>query len=465
MLTAELVRVSRRKQQLHVVPRGGLDEARAAALLTELLLLCKEHHGLTRGALIEALDDVVVDVKEEKALRAAKKLVLDRLDFAERDDVDPPALRLQVFRAAADARRALTGKDADGAVGAVFDRDAVVDAVAKDLGTDRAALEAGLYADLEDAHVVDAAALPADGALLVDEWIEREIQALLLRSSEVTVDVDATPAQLRRLLRALKLHQLLFRVGEAPDDAKGAGLLRLIIDGPMGLFSSSTRYGMKLALLWPHIRACRRHHVSAQVQLRPSGRGRGGAHETFVIGGVVGGAVGGVAPANVSADEAVVVDELPPLVQGLLDELPQHLPGCLVAAAAELIAVDGHGALVPDVVVVDKDGDKAFVEVLGFWSRPAVWKRVELTELGLLPAPVVFCFSERLRVSEEALSMGDSGADERAALVAFKGTLSAKKVAEEIGGVVGAEEARAGEEGEEEATPKRMNPLDMSGSD
>jgi hypothetical protein len=55
-----------------------------------------------------------------------------------------------------------------------------------------------------------------------------------------------------------------------------------------------------------------------------------------------------------------------------------------------------------------------------------VWKRVELVEGGGLAAPVVFCFSERLRVSEEALD------DDRAALLSFKGTLSAKKVAEKL---------------------------------
>jgi len=432
LLTADLVRVSRKKQQLQIVPRGGLDDARAAAMLTELLLLAKEHHGQSRGALCSAFDEVVVDVKEDKALRAAKKLVLDRLDFAERDDVDPPALRAVVFAAAAARRKS----------GAVFDRDAVVKAAADELGIDTVAVEEGLYADLEDAHVVDAQALPVDGALLVAEWADKEIQALLLRASEVTVDVDATPVQLRRLLRALKLHQLLFEVvaAEATDlsadksadkssadksadkgsagKSSDGGLLRLVIDGPMGLFSSSTRYGMKLAVLLPHLQGCRRFRLAAQVQLR-----KGGPREEFVTsGGVVGSVVGGAG----GGAGGVEVDVLPPLVQTLLDELPAFLPGALVAAASELLSVPGHGAIVPDVVVCDADGAKAYVEVLGFWSRPAVWKRVELVEGGGLAAPVVFCFSERLRVSEEALD------DDRAALLSFKGTLSAKKVAEKL---------------------------------
>jgi predicted nuclease of restriction endonuclease-like RecB superfamily len=202
MLTVDVVKVSRKKGQLQVVPHGGLLPRRAADLLTEILAVCHEHHGLTRGALLDALTDVVSDPKEEQALRAAKKLVLDQLEFAPRDDVDPTALRQQLFMRAAAARHA----------GTDWHRDAIVAAVAADNQLSTADIENGLYADLEDAHVVDAAALPSDGAVLLPDWIERELQAVLLRASEVTVVVEATAADVRRLLRALKLQQRARRV-------------------------------------------------------------------------------------------------------------------------------------------------------------------------------------------------------------------------------------------------------------
>lgn len=406
MLTADLVKVSRKKGVLVLVERCGLSVARAAELLDELLAVAREHHGQTRGELVAAFDDVVVDAAEDKGLRAARKLVLDRLDFNESDDLDPFELRQLVFSIAATARK--EGR---------FDRAVVVNDAARVHGIAPDVLEAALYADLEDAHLVDAAALPAEGKLMVDEWAHKEIQALLLRATEVTVDVDATPAQLRRLLRALKLQQLLFRV---PSDSEGdGGLVRLVIDGPMGLFSSSTRYGMKLALLLPHVLACRVHRLEAQVQLR-----KGGKSEPFVVKGV---------GAGVDVDEP-----LPPLVQGLVDELPAYLPGCLVAPSSELLPVKGHGALVPDVVVSDAQGRRAFVEILGFWSRPAVWARVELVEQGVLPAPVVFCFSERLRVSEEAID-DDTSLTGGGALLSFKGALSAKRVAEKLAALFAAQ--------------------------
>jgi hypothetical protein len=64
--------------------------------------------------------------------------------------------------------------------------------------------------------------------------------------------------------------------------------------------------------------------------------------------------------------------------------------------------------------------------VLGFWSRDAVWKRIELVERGL-PHPMVFAVSKHLRVSEEAL-----GDDHPAALYVYSRKMSAGAVLERV---------------------------------
>ena len=413
MLTVEHVCVSRRKQGLVVVPRCGLPADVAAALLDELLAVAREHHGRTRGELEAAFNDVVVPVDDgraraaDRALRAARKIVLDRCGFAARDDLDPTALRAAVFSAAAAARAALPeGGDV------VFDRAAVLAAAAAAHGVSPATLEEALWADLDDAHLVDAAPLSGvTGTALLTSWEQAELQALLLRARRVVIDVDAPPAQLRRLLRALKLHQLLFAAEPASGvQAHGEGGVRLVVEGPMALFSSSTRYGLKLALLLPHVLACRRYRLAADVALS-----KGRAPSPFVLAGR-------------GTEDGATVDDLPPLVRALLDELApllrDALPGFVVGPSVEVVAVAGGGAFVPDLVVAHADGTRAFVEVLGFWSRDAVWRRVEWVEQGVLPAPTVFCVSERLRVGEQALPDDPGGA-----LVVFKGALSAKKVA------------------------------------
>jgi uncharacterized protein len=65
--------------------------------------------------------------------------------------------------------------------------------------------------------------------------------------------------------------------------------------------------------------------------------------------------------------------------------------------------------------------------VLGYWSRDAVWKRVELCEKGLSQR-IIFAVSSRLRVSEEVL--GDTSASQ---LYVYKGALSAREVLRRLG--------------------------------
>ncbi|MFC1706413.1 DUF790 family protein, partial [Planctomycetota bacterium] len=73
-----------------------------------------------------------------------------------------------------------------------------------------------------------------------------------------------------------------------------------------------------------------------------------------------------------------------------------------------------------------ENGTVVYLEVLGFWSREAVWRRVELAEAGL-ETPVLFCASERLRVSEQIM-----GEDGPAALYVYKSALLAGVVREKL---------------------------------
>jgi hypothetical protein len=67
-------------------------------------------------------------------------------------------------------------------------------------------------------------------------------------------------------------------------------------------------------------------------------------------------------------------------------------------------------------------GELAYLEVLGYWSREAVFRRVDLVTQGLA-ARVLFAVSSRLRVSEEVL-----GDELPSRLYVYKGALSAKEL-------------------------------------
>jgi len=67
-------------------------------------------------------------------------------------------------------------------------------------------------------------------------------------------------------------------------------------------------------------------------------------------------------------------------------------------------------------------GEIAYLEVMGYWSRDAVWNRVELVQQGL-PYRILFAVSSRLRVSESVLE--DSHSSE---LYVYKSSISAKEI-------------------------------------
>ena len=69
---------------------------------------------------------------------------------------------------------------------------------------------------------------------------------------------------------------------------------------------------------------------------------------------------------------------------------------------------------------------------MGYWSRAAVWQRVELVQAGLSER-ILFAVSSRLRVSEEVL-----GTELPSALYVYKGTMSARAIAGRLDAMMGA---------------------------
>jgi predicted nuclease of restriction endonuclease-like RecB superfamily len=89
----------------------------------------------------------------------------------------------------------------------------------------------------------------------------------------------------------------------------------------------------------------------------------------------------------------------------------------------EILDLPGLGVCVPDLVFVHRPTRKrVHFEALGFWSRDAVWKRVELAQEGL-GERLLFAVSSRLRVSEAVLDEVET-----AALYVYKGTMSPRAI-------------------------------------
>lgn len=387
MLTPDHIQTRRQKGQLFLV---GLGEraARAGGLARELIAAAEATVGQSRQELSAAFDAIPVEPRDRKLKDALVKLIEDRLAFDVETSVDPIELRRLVFTRAAQARR-------DG----TFDRDAILSQVGAEVGLDGAAADQLLFADLKSAHVVRpkvAGPIVAGGAdALVAGYDLAQRQAVLLRATEVAVELKGVDrAALRALFRKLKFLRLLFTATMLPGDA-----VQLRIDGPFSLFESVTKYGLSLALALPWIEATGEHRLVADVRW-----GKERLPLRFVSEGPRRASMGAPPP---------MPDELATLLRRFDGD------GAFRAAEANVVLeAKGMGAIVPDLVLTHASGVRIYLELLGYWSRDAAFARIEMVERGFLKERIVFCASERLRVSEAALE------SEHAALLTYKGTIS-----------------------------------------
>jgi len=402
VLTADLVTARRRGDELRLIPVDDERRARIATLAAAFSDVARAHVGSTRRELDDAFEarasDADVPAGDRRLVGAVQKLVQDGCRFEEPDAEAAAALRREIFRRAAAARRAATPT-------APFDRDALLEAAARERGTTGAALDAGLYADR-----------PARQRLLAFEgrapahvaagFALAETQAVLLRATRVTANVRARAAgTYRHLFRTLKFLRLLPVVTATED-----GGYCVTLDGPLSLFQSGTRYGLQLGLALPVISACDRWSIEADVRWGTDRR-----------------------PLRFrAAGTAVAATETAP--PSLPDELAAFVAAFerlqsdwRVEREPAVLDLPGAGVCVPDLAFVRaRDGARVHFELLGFWSREAVWRRVELVRAGL-PHRILFAVSKTLRVGEAVLDDTPT-----AALYVFTRVIAAKQVLDRL---------------------------------
>ena len=409
MLTVDLVRARRQGGELRLQRFDAATCRRALALADSYLTVAKAHVGRSRGELDEAMAAVPVEPRDRRLAAGILKLVGDRCHFEAEERVDPRELRRLLFARAAEARRALDD-------GQWLARDEVVGEAATTFGLEPGELDAMLYADLKEQHVLrrlDALSPEA----LVESYPTAEAQAVLLRAVRLVALVRCDSAHAYRVLfHKLKFRRLLHRAERLEE-----GGYRIEIDGPMSLFDSVTKYGLALALVLPAIQACSEWSIEASLLW-----GRDRRPMVLRLAGAGGG------------DDATG-DRLPDEVAALVERFRDARTGWTVEPAAEILELPGIGACVPDLRFVHElSGEVAYLEVLGFWSRDAVWRRVELVRAGM-PHRVLFAVPKRLRVSEEVLDDDLPGA-----LYVYRGTMAASAVAAGLDSLLGADPGRGG---------------------
>jgi uncharacterized protein len=386
MLTADLVDARKKDGELLLRPLDAAAREEAHAIAAAYLDLARAHVGKRREEVEEAW--AAYEPHRPKLAAGLRKLVSDACTFEAEARVDPAVVRRDTFTRASAARRSGT-----------FDRDVVLAESAAALGLDVDAMDRALFADLRDEHLL-VAAPTENAATLVEAWELGQAQAVLLTAVRIACEVPrASPGLVRAFFGKLKFHRLLFhaeRVGEG---------FRLVVDGPYSMFDSVTKYGLQFACILPALRSLERWTLVADIRW-------GKARERLIF------RMQGPDRAKALADDEVHLSDDARELATAIDALGK---GWRAEPANVVLEVPGEGVCVPDLVLLHRKR-RVYVEILGFWSRDAVFKRVELAARGL-GAPVIFAVSSRLRVSAEVL---DDALP--ASLYVYKGKMSPRAV-------------------------------------
>ncbi|NUO51016.1 MAG: DUF790 family protein [Polyangiaceae bacterium] len=398
MLTSDLVRF--RKSGGKATPRylGAKTKDRVLPVAAELVATYRASVGRTLGELDDAASAIGHEARDRLVVLGLRKLCDDRLLADRPDGLDPVATRAEVFLRAAKAHREATRP---------IDRDLILAGAAEALGTRVADVDAALFADLRAAQVIKGfdAVTPSD---LLASYDLALAQAALFRATRVTLRFEgAAPAEVRAVFRAARFHGLLFSI------ARQADAFEVVVDGPFSLFGSAQKYGFRLAMFLPTALSLPRFELRADLRL-------GAAKEAVEM---------VITHADDVACRHAAPEAARPEIERLVSAFRALPSEWAVAPCDELLPLPGQAVIVPDLSFTSqRSGEVVYLEMMGFWSRDAVWKRIEQIERGL-DARLIVAVKKSLRVSREALdeSTGSS-------LLVFGTAPSAKEVLALLGG-------------------------------
>ena len=393
MLTGDLVRCTVKEGK---VKPGfiSLEQNRYRERAEEILACVAASHQCRRGDIEADLEGILGDGVDRKLFDGLAKLVFDVCEFATQSPIPPRELREKVWKES--ARRGPLGPVA---VEGAHTRESVFATIAAELGADPALLPDALYADQPSEQRLTAC-LAGDARWLVERYNLALVQALLFGAEHVDVTVSApTPARMRQLLRAVKFNQLCFAATRAGDD------LVLRLDGPASCLAQTTRYGLALAKFLPTLVLQPQWSLSAKVKVKHF---RPVLHVDHTLGLV------SHAP-DVGAYETREAE--------WFRERFEALESGWKLERDPLPLIQGtEGVVVPDFTF-RKDGRVAHLEILGFWRKGSIQKRLTaMKKHG--PRNLVLAVSKRYCIGE-AEELPDQ-------IVPFAEVIPAKQVLERI---------------------------------
>lgn len=381
MLPKALLRVSRAGSGYRPVFATAEEDELAA----QLIGVHRDHVGETRAALDEALAALEREADDFKLVRGFATLLERGATFETRAAVPPDRARRAAFTAAEDV-----------GVATEAERGKALTAAATELGVGVEAIEASLYADLDDRQVLVSFEPPWEPEELVDRYNLSLAQTALFDATEVRLRSSDPKA----LVSAVKRLGLMYEV-RSTDGGR-----EVLVTGPDALFGDSRRYGTRFARLLRTVAGAATWRLEATIDDRGTERGLTLTHE----------------------------DPLRPPGKAPLVE-PSYDSGVEAEFAARFSALDldwavvrepepleaGASVLIPDFAFDYRHAPfRVYFEIMGFWTPSYVERKLE----KLARVEDV----EMIVAVDDALGVGDEVAARDHRVVGYSGSVRPKDV-------------------------------------
>jgi predicted nuclease of restriction endonuclease-like RecB superfamily len=376
MLTGKMVRV--RYARDHIIPQYlDATDPQWLQVAEQLLGIFRSSNGSTRGQLEEEIDDLFGALPQPQIHQGLARLLEDRCEFEVQSDLPPEEVREAAFIDAARKRQALLEQ-----IGTTFSRQEILEAVARQMKTEPAKVEASMFADLKSEQRLTQFSDTTPERLL-QRYNVALVQAILLRSTGVDIVIRGeTPARYRQLFRQVKFHRLICDV-----ESVKANAYRLRLDGPLSLFSATQKYGLQLALFLPTLLLCSDFELKAKLRWGAERR-----EKVFHLSSKDG----------LVSHQAETGAYVPPEVPMFVEMFQKKIADWEISAETEIIPL-GKSFWVPDYSLMHRaTGKCVMLDILGFWRRSSVERHLQLLREHA-DRPFILALSDQLNVEEADL--------------------------------------------------------------
>ena len=334
-----------------------------------------------------------------RIVRALSKLLEERATWTSPTAADPYTIRTRIFELAAALPEPPAAEP--GLLGAPT-RDDVLSRVAAETAIENPA--ALMYADRQGAQLLEGFEEPSPEELIA-RYNVAQVQGVLYAARELVVDLREG-ADARLVFHYVKLLGLIYTLEPTPRG------YRLRLDGPISIFGSTRKYGLRLAKFLPGLLLTSPWKLWASVEWKNRDTileldSETSGLESHYLGPKVEHEADPVRGAFVRAWERA-----------------KDTSGWELEAGGGVLSFpEKKTALVPDFTL-KRAGERAHLEILGFWSERNLIERVALLrEARKRGHRVLVAVSEKLGASAEVLSEAVEGD-----VVPFKDRLNAKDV-------------------------------------